>query len=94
SKRKGNLLLFGHFIVVAMNPWFDSESGHHYLKNPPKRRVFAFGKAMVCFPLLPRPQKLDLLWREPQLFGEQPFHLLVSILSACLPMRTIPALIC
>ena len=21
---------------------FDSESGHHYLKNPPKRRVFAF----------------------------------------------------
>ncbi len=20
-------------------PWFDSESGHHYLKNPPKRRV-------------------------------------------------------
>ena len=19
--------------------WFDSESGHHYLKNPPKRRV-------------------------------------------------------
>ncbi|MCR1573384.1 MAG: hypothetical protein NQ108_03020, partial [Klebsiella aerogenes] len=23
----------------------DSESGHHYLKNPPKRRVFAFLRA-------------------------------------------------
>ncbi|WP_230200461.1 hypothetical protein, partial [Enterobacter hormaechei] len=42
SKRKGNLLLFGDFIVVAMNPWFDSESGHHYLKNPAYGWVFAF----------------------------------------------------
>ncbi len=30
SKRKGNLLLFGDFVVVETNPWFDSESGHHY----------------------------------------------------------------
>ncbi|MBZ7502671.1 hypothetical protein FMJ34_04175 [Klebsiella michiganensis] len=25
-----------------VNRRYDSESGHHYLKNPPKRRVFAF----------------------------------------------------
>nr|KAA0551212.1 hypothetical protein F0329_21465 [Citrobacter werkmanii] len=25
-----------------VNRGYDSESGHHYLKNPPKRRVFAF----------------------------------------------------
>ena len=43
SKRKGNLLLFGDFVAVETNPWFDSESGPPYLKNPPKRRVFAFG---------------------------------------------------
>ncbi|MCE1343422.1 hypothetical protein LWV32_16780, partial [Enterobacter asburiae] len=40
-KRTGNLLLFGDFIVVAMNPWFDSESGHHYLENPAYGWVFA-----------------------------------------------------
>ncbi|MGV4042693.1 hypothetical protein ACV8T3_20710, partial [Citrobacter portucalensis] len=44
SKRKGNLLLFGHFIVVAMNPWFDSESGHHYLEEPAYGGFFAFGE--------------------------------------------------
>ncbi|RNW26800.1 hypothetical protein B9081_004375 [Citrobacter werkmanii] len=25
-----------------VNRGYNSESGHHYLKNPPKRRVFAF----------------------------------------------------
>ncbi|MCM8062130.1 hypothetical protein, partial [Enterobacter asburiae] len=42
SKRKGNLLLFGDFVAVETNPWFDSESGHHYLKNPAYGWVFAF----------------------------------------------------
>ncbi len=35
SKRKGNLLLFGDFVVVETNPWFDSESGTTIQKNPP-----------------------------------------------------------
>lgn len=26
SKRKGNLLLFGDFVDIETNPWFDSES--------------------------------------------------------------------
>ena len=42
SKRIGKLLLFGDFVVIETNPWFDSESGHHYLENPPSWRVFAF----------------------------------------------------
>ncbi|WP_196301334.1 hypothetical protein [Enterobacter asburiae] len=56
SKRKGNLLLFGDFVAVAMNPWFDSESGHHYLKNPAYGWVFAFLRLYIpslypCFSL-------------------------------------------
>ena len=42
SKRIGKLLLFGDFVVIETNPWFDSESGHHYLKNPAYGWVFAF----------------------------------------------------
>ncbi|WP_343483009.1 hypothetical protein, partial [Enterobacter cloacae] len=53
SKRKGNLLLFGDFIVVETNPWFDSESGHHYLKNPAYGWVFAF--LLTCSPLINTP---------------------------------------
>ena len=45
SKRKGNLLLFGDFVVVETNPWFDSESGHHYLEEPAYGGFFAFGEA-------------------------------------------------
>ncbi|WP_233631965.1 hypothetical protein, partial [Citrobacter freundii] len=42
SKRKGNLLLFGDFVVVETNPWFDSESGHHYSEEPAYGGFFAF----------------------------------------------------
>ena len=36
SKRKGNLLLFGDFVAIETNPWFDSESGTTIQRTRPK----------------------------------------------------------
>ncbi|KFD03567.1 hypothetical protein GRAQ_02683 [Rahnella aquatilis CIP 78.65 = ATCC 33071] len=33
SKHEGNSLLFGNFIDVEANPWFDSESGTIFKEN-------------------------------------------------------------
>jgi hypothetical protein len=61
SKRKGNLLLFGDFVVVAMNPWFDSESGHHYLKKPALGLVFCFlGQVNTNIPVFHHPDTASL----------------------------------
>jgi hypothetical protein len=52
SKRKGNLLLFSDFVVVETNPWFDSESGHHYLKTPHKGGFFALQANNIGLPVV------------------------------------------
>ncbi len=49
---------------------FDSESGHHYLKNPPKRRVFAFSASGLFIELrsITRSCPAALRLRGPTLF--------------------------
>ena len=49
SKRKGNLLLFGDFVVIETNPWFDSESGHHLFKETSLRAGFLLSEVPVDF---------------------------------------------